>query len=124
VIVLLRGVLGLISCGGREIRTLGGFNPTAVFKTAALGHYASPPCRAAYRQPPSSRDNRIRHTQLKNAGSMNRTSQASACHSGDGQRSVLLEHCLLADPEHEDCHDRRNKQVKQAPTRTPACTPG
>ena len=32
-----------ISGGGREIRTLGGFNPTAVFKTAALGHYASPP---------------------------------------------------------------------------------
>ena len=42
-IVLVRGLLVLISCGGREIRTLGGFNPTAVFKTAALGHYASPP---------------------------------------------------------------------------------
>jgi hypothetical protein len=27
-----------ISSGGREIRTLGGYNPTAVFKTAAMGH--------------------------------------------------------------------------------------
>ena len=34
-IVLVRGLLVLISCGGREIRTLGGFNPTAVFKSAS-----------------------------------------------------------------------------------------
>ena len=29
--------------GGQGIRTLDGCNPIAVFKTAALGHYASPP---------------------------------------------------------------------------------
>gem|GEM_PF-4474018 len=36
--VLVRSLLVSILCGGREIRTLGGFNPTAVFKTAAIGH--------------------------------------------------------------------------------------
>ncbi len=30
-------------CGGRGIRTHDGCHPIAVFKTAALGHYASPP---------------------------------------------------------------------------------
>src|SRR4051812_20602343 len=31
------------SGGGRGIRTLGGVSPTAVFKTAAIGHSAIPP---------------------------------------------------------------------------------
>jgi hypothetical protein len=40
---LIRASLASISSGGRGIRTLEELAPLAVFKTAALGHYASPP---------------------------------------------------------------------------------
>ena len=45
--------------GGRGIRTHDGCNPIAVFKTAALGHYASPPGLATQRSP--DRGQRYRH---------------------------------------------------------------